>query len=350
MRINQTKTKIVHFRKLQNPKTNATFKCGEVNISVDTSYKYLGCKLTENLDYTATADLLSEAASRSLGSIINKLKSSNGMYLKTFTTLYDKCVVSISDLNSGVWGFKEYATPNNIHHRAIRSFLGVHRNTSLVVLNGDIGWTPPIVRRKLNIIRLWYRLEMMDNHRLPKLVYLWDSSVTGRSWTKDVHSILQQVNVADTSMGLRTILSQAKLYLMNNYIADWQKTLQDQPKLRLYRTFKHEYGTEDYVMKYLPPYLRSILAQFRAGILPLEVELGRFRQKPLHERLCTLCDTGEIEDETHFVFRCGYYLNLRLTFLDSIYRDNMNFHELTHNEQLQCLMKKTYKAICLLLV
>jgi hypothetical protein len=51
-------------------------------------------------------------------------------------------------------GFKSYDKPNIIQNRAQRSFLGVHKFSNIVVVNGDMGWTAPIVRRKLNILRL----------------------------------------------------------------------------------------------------------------------------------------------------------------------------------------------------
>ena len=51
-----------------------------------------------------------------------------------------------------------------IQNRACRAFLGVHRFTSNVVVNGDMGWTVPEVRRELNMLRA--RLEKMDDDRL----------------------------------------------------------------------------------------------------------------------------------------------------------------------------------------
>ena len=53
--------------------------------------------------------------------------------------------------------------------------------------------------------------------------------------------------------------------------------------------------------------LRSFLAQFRCGILPLKVETGRFTGMPLENRLCEFCDRGEIEDEMHFILFCDLY-------------------------------------------
>ncbi len=50
---------------------------------------------------------------------------------------------------------------------------------------------------------------------------------------------------------------------------------------------------------------RYYLSQLRYGILPIEVhvEVRRYRQKPLADRLCQFC-VNEIEDEKHFIFIC----------------------------------------------
>ena len=227
MSINQTKTKVVHFRKSNKTRTDYTFTCGTQDISITDQYKYLGCVLQENLDYTFTSKILSDAASRALGSLINKLKQNNGLYYKTYTTLYDKCICTISDYCSGVWGFKDYNHPNNLHHRAIRAFLGVHRYASTVVLNGDMGWIPPNIRRKLNMIRLWYRLEKLPDTRLTKTIYLWDKTVTGHTWYNEIKKIFvmtDQLHLFNNSSqySLRTVIDNVKNSLMDRHVQSWK--------------------------------------------------------------------------------------------------------------------------------
>ena len=46
---------------------------------------------------------------------------------------------------------------------------------------------------------------------------------------------------------------------------------------------------------------RSILAQFRCGVLPLQIETGRFVGEKPEERLCTFCDRRVPEDKHIFV-------------------------------------------------
>ena len=83
------------------------------------------------------------------------------------------------------------------------------------------------------------------------------------------------------------------------------------PKLRTYVLFKNSYKTEPYVSVPRNRRHRSMMAQFRCGILPLRVETGTFMSIPQEYRLCLLCDTPNTEDVTHFLFHCKFYTDNR---------------------------------------
>ena len=42
------------------------------------------------------------------------------------------------------------------------------------------------------------------------------------------------------------------------------------------------------------------MAGLRMGCLPLTVETGRYSNIPYEERVCRLCDRGDVEDQSHF--------------------------------------------------
>ena len=53
-------------------------------------------------------------------------------------------------------------------------------------------------------------------------------------------------------------------------------------------------------------YQRSILAKFLRGILPIEIETGRFRNINRELRFCKMCESRTmIEDEIHFLHVCS---------------------------------------------
>ncbi len=58
-------------------------------------------------------------------------------------------------------------------------------------------------------------------------------------------------------------------------------------------------------------YEKSLLSQLRYGILPLRVETGRFVNEKHCDRICTFCNSGNVEDQIHFLFHCNLYDNHR---------------------------------------
>ena len=90
----------------------------------------------------------------------------------------------------------------------------------------------------------------------------------------------------------------------------WQNKRYKSEKLRYYNLYKSDKNVEDYLLLDLTKYQRSVFSQFRCGILPLEIETGRFRNIELQNRLCEICKT-EVEDEIHFLLTCTAYTEPR---------------------------------------
>ena len=61
--------------------------------------------------------------------------------------------------------------------------------------------------------------------------------------------------------------------------------------------------------------------KFRTSSHCLMVETGRYSRPKIkrENRICTLCNTKEVEDERHLIFHCNAYSELRKTFFDKIH-------------------------------
>ena len=339
MAVNYDKTKIVHFRKLNVEVTNVNFKYGPDTIELVPQYKYLGCVLNEHLDYTVTSDILAKSGLRALGAVVNKLKTNNFMSYKVFSKLYKVNVVSIVDYCAGVWGFQNYDGPNRVHNIAQRYYLGVHKCTSLVMLQGDMAWVSPKTRRACDIIRLWCRLVNMPDTRITKKVFMWDKGQRSRcTWYYKVKQLFKDCDLLHllelSNVRRQTVLPLFEKSLLEKDIELWKKELNNQTKLRVYRMFKTTLVSENYVNIKLPYYLRSILAQYRGGVLPLKIETGRFTDIPVHKRLCIFCNTNKVEDEIHFMFECAMYLKLRMVLYQHVFKLYPDFHNCSITEKL----------------
>ncbi len=85
---------------------------------------------------------------------------------------------------------------------------------------------------------------------------------------------------------------------------------------------------------------RSYLAQLRSGILPLQLEVGRWINKAVEEQLCLICNNGIVEDEEHFLFHCNFYYGECQDFYNYMKNNIPNFNNLSIEQKLQTVMTK----------
>ena len=341
MRVNVKKTNVVHFRIKSQRKTSYKFRFNNEEIHCVDKYKYLGIILQDNLDFNVTATILANSGSRALGGIISKFKKLKGLGFNTFSSLFTSGVVPILDYCSSVWGFQSYNQIDSVQNRAIRFYLGTHRFSPNLAINGDVGWIYSQVRRKINMLRYWNRLIKFDNSRLTKKVFLWDLSKrrsTG-TWSSEIHKIFVDLNMENVYENLLSVnLGTAKNELHRSCQNLWKNEIRNVSKLRTYCLFKENFETEPYVYKIHDRRKRSLISQFRCGILPLKVETGRFSQIPLEFRLCTFCSLDKIEDEFHFFFDCNFYSDFRIEFYDKIIDVYPYFPDLNNSDRLKLCM------------
>ena len=73
MCVHISKTKVVHFRKKNIALTDFEFKLGDSILEICHKYKYIGVILNEVLDFTETANVLSESAGQAFSVLVLNL-------------------------------------------------------------------------------------------------------------------------------------------------------------------------------------------------------------------------------------------------------------------------------------
>lgn len=240
------------------------------------------------------------------------------MGYKTFTKLYDCCVSPIMEYCSEVVGHSTIKKIQDIQFRACRYYLGLPRTTALVTLNSEMGWLPVEYRRHKGVLRYYNRLMRMENTRIQKKVFL-SSQSNKNSWAQETLKILQKYNLAhywDLNSAVPTELME--LNIKETYKADWYAELDEKPKLRLYRHIKTSTTASRYVKAGVPKHTRSLISQLLCGSLRLRLETGRYDNELLFDRTCQACKTGEVENESHFVFDCIAYEHPRNELYDKV--------------------------------
>lgn len=347
MIVNGNKSKIVHFRNPSVRKTDFTFRCGNDVLETVDKYTYLGLLLSEHLDFDLTAKHVAQSASRALGLLISKCKLAGGLPFNVYTKLYDSVVSSIIKYGASIWGFKSYSCINAVQNRAMRFFLGVGKYTPVAALQGEMGWEPNSIKQWNCIGRFYVRISCTSNSRLNKRIALWASSKASsqcRNWFYIVRKRFSSLHLVndlrlDRPVSLKVVrdLHDAA---MGEFKDSWYINVHNavgpskkgRNKLRTYGMFKSVCETEVYCKMILPLRHRAALAKFRCGVAPLQIEIGRFENRPLEERKCPFCN--EVESEMHVLLFCSLYDDFRIELFNRALAIKSDFNTLTAENML----------------
>ena len=314
MVVNNEKTQAVHFRPKSTPLSKYSFMFNNHFLQTVNCYKYLGVYFDEFLSFDKAALALSSSARRALGFLRYKLRYLKECRGNTFTKLYSSYICPILNYASGVWAIRSHTKIEQVQYTALRYFFGVHRFAPLDMLTGDAGWLPCHARHKLASLRLWNRFMSLPFNRLTKYVFRWDLKNCNKkgTWSNHVRNVLYDIDLGHYFDNMHVCnLDLAYRSLLENETCRWNESRYSKPKLRYYNMFKASFEQEDYFNMTISKRQRSLFSQFRAGILPLNVEIGRFRNIDLSDRVCTLCQSSEVEDEYHFLCTCQCYSDIR---------------------------------------
>jgi hypothetical protein len=92
--------------------------------------------------------------------------------------------------------------------------------------------------------------------------------------------------------------------LEEKYLTFWKHELENSSKLTFYSTFKTDLNLENYLVFIKDPYKRKCLSRLTVSNHNLQIEIGRHQNIPREERLCKICNSGEVENETHCKAYC----------------------------------------------
>ena len=347
MGINTGKTQVIHFRPSRTPQTNFNFRFGTNSLTIVSVYKYLGVLFDEFLSFDNNASALADAACRALGAIRSKVQYIKPCGYKTFDTLFNSGVISIADYSAAIWGTKSFPKIEQVSYKAARYFLGVHRFAPVEALLGDMGWSSARNRHKLLMLKFWNRLCRLPESRVTRKIFEWDkqfSSIRG-TWSFTVKQLFNELeqptlfndaSLCDPESAQNTLtITDTNNWDLNRYKSD---------KLRYYNLYKYEKSPEDYLFLDISPYQRSVFSQFRCGILPLEIEVGRYRDAPLNERICQVCNQA-VEDEIHFLLTCHAYAGPRKELITKAIHFDESFNSLDEIEQFVFLVSNLQRPV-----
>ena len=347
LKVNISKSNIVHFRPPRAKLTQFVFQYGDKNLEIVNEYKYLGVILDQHLSFKTCSKTLADSGGRALSAVMSKFKQFKDIGFNTFTRMFESCVAPVLDYGSGVWGFVKANHSDIVQNKAYRYFLGVHNFTPIAAMQSEMGWLPSKYRKYMNMLRLWNRLIAMPNDRLTKCVFNQDCLKSqNNNWSsaiKNVFALIGQNSIFQNREQCDLSICQTKL--KEKAEDEWKLTVELKPKLRTFKTFKTDCNTSEYVKWSMNRYDRSLLAKFRCGILQLRIETGRFNNTKLEERTCEICESTQIEDEFHFLCVCNAYEQLRTDMFTRTSQKYPHFQTLSLKDKFIFLLIKCNREL-----
>ena len=138
-------------------------------------------------------------------------------------------------------------------------------------------------------------------------------------------------------MGINKVdLEHASKELLTINQSAWRRESELKPKLRTFNQIHDFNELQNLVKAPVTRMQRSLLAQFKSGILPLKIETDRYQGIKPENRLCKICNLSEPEDEFHFIFRCPALSHARFSMRSGLDISNISG---MHTEKLKSLLR-----------
>jgi len=343
LRINLKKTKVMIFNKGGHVIKRFKFTYNSEALELTQKYCYLGIVFTSSGNFNSALDALNDKASK----VLFKIRQfDTRQHLSLTIKLFNNLVVPILRYGCEVWtpylmkGLNENnfshicdsSTVEKIHNKFCKYLLGVHRKASNVAVKGELGRFPLLIELLCHSIKNWSRICDVSDFSILKSTYVEacnNMSFVPNSWASNIKGILSYFHLDSIwdnqgCLYKNRMVESLRNCMYQKYEQDWLANINrgsNSNKLRTYNTFKNTFFAENYIFHTKDISTRKWLTQLRISSHCLKIETGRYTKPiktPLAERKCTLCQSGEVEDEFHFILKCNLYETERKLLFDSL--------------------------------
>ena len=311
--VNVDKTKVLIFSKGKTRNIPA-FSLDEQDVEVVWDYAYLGVLFNYNNKFQKAQRKQCTAGNRAMFSLLRKCRELN-LPIDIQIELFEKCVIPVCLYGCEVWGHESLELVKKNQLRFLKIVLGVGKSTPTCMILGDTGCYPIQLNVNSRLLTFWYKLmqDMSNNsHKLSCLMLklqlkLYEDGNYKLPWLSHVHSTLNNLGLSylwqNQALSVNNFKKMINQRMKDQYIQSWENEVSNNSICYNYRMFKTIFCYEQYLSTLERP-LRDYLIRIRLSNHRLPIHSKRFVDIPRNERLCELCNLGEIGDEYHYIFVC----------------------------------------------
>ena len=308
-----------------------TFKLDDKILEPVQSFCYLGVDIRSSGSVKHAANVLNDKGCKALRPLLCAIARFN-IPVKTSIRLFhtyispillynteNLCTLSDKELTKFDRNFIYSNTSTSkidiTHRKMLKFVLGVSRSCPNLAIHGETGETPISMKSCRLTLNFWHRVTNLPDTSLAKKALLENINLR-TNWIKTIEKLINTLNLADKIDNHEKFKKATKFALENGYKRWWKVALNNPElsRLNFYKKIKSEFGSENYFK--LPSFQqRRIISKLKCSDHYLEIEKGRHKKGNMrtmkHERLCTLCKSGQVEDEEHFLLKCAIYDTLK---------------------------------------
>lgn len=294
-----------------------------------------------------------EQAQKAMYSIIRKIRLFNLPMEQQFD-LFDKVVVPVLLYACEIWGYENIDIIEKIHLKFLKYILCMKSSTPSYMVYGESGRYPLYVTVYSRMISYWTKMIQGQDNKIVFTVYkylanqyMYNNDCVN-PWTDFIRHILDSCGFSNiwteqctAIVNDKWISAAIKQRLQDQFIQKWAKDIDNSSKGQIYKIYKQKFGFEKYLGILTKKFWKPLI-KFRTANHRLPIETGRWYGIPVNDRSCTLCNSGKLADEYHFILECKFFLTLRKQFLCTKYfqkPSTLKFRELLMTTNIKTLKK-----------
>ena len=356
--VNTDKTKVMVFSAGKITRFKS-FKFGENSIDVVEDYVYLGTTFNFNGKFHKAMAKQVLQAKKAYYSMQAKVKKHN-LDVDVFIDLVERLVIPTLLFGSEIWGFGDLKQLQVFLNYIMRRYLRLHKSTPMCMINGELGLKEISEYIENRMLNFWYNVATGEETKNSTILYKWvkklyDQNIFKSDWLNQIKTSLDNMGYSylfnDENLGTKNqFKTLTKLRLKDIYDQKWAESVFNNSICLNYRAMTTQKKLKGYLLNLPSQYMFS-LCKFKCANHKLPIVTGRYEGTPIDDRICPLCDTNEIGDEFHYLYKCSYFTDLRSRCLKRRYytRPNMEKTEqlfnVTNKKEVLNLAKLIYQII-----
>lgn len=314
--VNKSKTKVVIFSK-GKIRNKPKFTYDQEELEIVDGYVYLGASFNYNGQYRKAITKQVTQAKCAMFNLLSKVRKLE-LPVDVTCELFDKMITPIALYGCEIWGFEKLDYLESFYRKFLRIILKVNNSTPNCILYGEVG------KYKLNslierrMINYWIRIVNGKHsklcytfYKLVKVLHESENNTFHSKWLDRIKSILDNCGLSDVWLNQEEINSNWLKLALDIRLKDidiqlWQNDIAENKACVFYRQIKENFESEPY-LKLLSNSERINLCKFRSGCHWIPLISGRYLGLEKKERLCNLCNSGQVGDEKHYLFECNFF-------------------------------------------